>query len=193
MSRLRHASAVLLVCAFASTAHADPHKKSKAHAKHAKPAAAQTVDAPPPPAANEAPPPPSIPTDAGVPIVARDNDKPTTSLPAEHTPRLEMKVEPPAGRGVLLAILTSRPLRSVSIPETSKTMERIEAIDFIAGLAEEFNRNLVVEGPPRPHSGGPAVKPFMPTWRRASGPVSGPSISSAPVSGSMRGLSASRR
>lgn len=98
MSLFRHASLVLLLCAFALSAHADAHKKSKARAKPPKPAAAQTVDAPPPAAAGgAAPTPPSLATDAGVPIVARDNEKPTTSLPAEHTPRLEMKVEPPNG------------------------------------------------------------------------------------------------
>ena len=98
MSRLRHVPALLFVCAFALTAHADTHKKPKARAKHAKPDTAQTVDEPPPPAAGLAAPTPtpSLTTDAGAPVVGRE-DKPTTSLPAEHTPRLEMKVEPPNG------------------------------------------------------------------------------------------------
>jgi hypothetical protein len=95
MSRLRHASAALLVCAFALTAHADAHKKTKARTKHPKPAATETVEeAPPPSAAGPVAP---ITGDAGVPSVAPGNEKPASSLPAEHTPKLEMKVEPPNG------------------------------------------------------------------------------------------------
>jgi hypothetical protein len=91
MSALRYVWAVLLVSALALTAHADSPKK-KARAKHHKAAATAQAGA----AAPLAEPPPLA--DAGTaPAVAKDDDKPTTSLPVEHTPKLELSVEPPNG------------------------------------------------------------------------------------------------
>jgi hypothetical protein len=72
----------------------------------------------------------------------------------------EMKVAAPTGRGLLVAVLTEQPLPSVSTPATPKTMERLDAIDFIAELAEEFDRDLAVQGPAPPRGWSIVMKPY---------------------------------
>jgi hypothetical protein len=94
--RLRHAWAGLLVCALALSAHADaPHKKKRA--KHYKPAAVQTAGAAAPAAvgdqADDAAPGPAA---AGAPAAPAE-EKRAPSLSEEHTPKLELRVEPPNG------------------------------------------------------------------------------------------------
>src|SRR5262245_21664150 len=72
----------------------------------------------------------------------------------------EFKVEPPTGPGLLLAMLTEQPLKSIPTPDAPTTMERTAAIDYIAELAEELNRDLVVTGPARPRAWSVATKPY---------------------------------
>jgi secreted trypsin-like serine protease len=72
----------------------------------------------------------------------------------------EFKVEPPTGRGLLLALLTDQALKSIPTPDTPMTMGRTAAIDYIAELAEELNRDLVVTGPARPRAWSVATKPY---------------------------------
>jgi Domain of unknown function (DUF4384) len=72
----------------------------------------------------------------------------------------EFKVEPPAGRGLLLALLTEQPLKSIQTPDMPTTIERAAAIDYIAELAEELSRDLVVTGPARPRAWSVATKPY---------------------------------
>lgn len=105
MSRLRQASLALLVCAFAANAQADVHKKSKARAKHHKPAAAQTAPEAQPPQAEQGPQAPPPAAGAAAPGAPADDtaaapaseEKPASALPPEHTPALELRVEPPNG------------------------------------------------------------------------------------------------
>ena len=99
MSTRRYAWLGLLLCAFALPAHADTPKKHKPAAarQHTPPADAGLPAAPgvnkdskdSKAAALTVP-------DAGA-VPAKSDEKPTTSLPAEHTPRLEMRVEPANG------------------------------------------------------------------------------------------------
>jgi secreted trypsin-like serine protease len=72
----------------------------------------------------------------------------------------EFKVEPPSGRGLLVALLTDQALKSIPTPDTPMTMGRTAAIDYIAELAEELNRDLVVTGPARPRAWSVATKPY---------------------------------
>ena len=72
----------------------------------------------------------------------------------------EFKVEPPTGRGLLVALLTDQALKSIPTPDTPMTMGRTAAIDYIAELAEELNRDLVVTGPARPRAWSVATKPY---------------------------------
>lgn len=92
---LRNVWAGLLVCALALTAHADaPHKKSKR--KHHKPAAAQEAQAgaaaPEPPAATDQ----AVAAGAPAPAAPAEETRAPTLSP-EHTPKLELRVEPPNG------------------------------------------------------------------------------------------------
>jgi hypothetical protein len=72
----------------------------------------------------------------------------------------EFKVEPPTGRGLLVALLTDEPLKSIPTPDMPLTMERTAAIDYIAQLAEELNRDLIVTNPARPRGWSVATKPY---------------------------------
>jgi secreted trypsin-like serine protease len=72
----------------------------------------------------------------------------------------EMKVEAPTGTGLLVAVLSERPIRSVSVPDAPRTMERAAAIDFISQLAEELDRDLVVQGQQRLRGWSVAMKPY---------------------------------
>jgi hypothetical protein len=72
----------------------------------------------------------------------------------------EMKVEPPAGKGLLVAVLSERPLRSVPIPDLPKAMDRMDAVDFISGLANELERDLVVQGPARAPGWSVVMRPY---------------------------------
>jgi len=72
----------------------------------------------------------------------------------------EFKVEPPTGRGLLVALLTDQALKSIPTPDTPMTMGRTAAIDYIAKLAEDLDRDLVVTGPARPRAWSVATKPY---------------------------------
>lgn len=90
--RVRNVWASFLVCAIALTAHADaPHKRTK-RGKHKAPAAQQAQAGAAAPVAEQAPPAAGAPASA-----APAEEKPAPTLAPEHTPRLELRVEPPNG------------------------------------------------------------------------------------------------
>jgi secreted trypsin-like serine protease len=74
---------------------------------------------------------------------------------------LEFKTEPPYGEGVLVAILSAEPLKSVSLPELPKAMERNEALDFLAGLTTELRQNLEINGVTQPRDWSLAKKTYQ--------------------------------
>jgi secreted trypsin-like serine protease len=58
----------------------------------------------------------------------------------------EWEIEPPAGEGRVIAILSKEPLRSVSVPEKPTTLEAGASGDFVAKIAEELLREPVIAG-----------------------------------------------
>ncbi|EGP09592.1 putative serine protease [Bradyrhizobiaceae bacterium SG-6C] len=56
----------------------------------------------------------------------------------------DIKVEPPIGEGLLVAILSEKPLQSVPLPDVPKTMDRPEALEYFSKLTGELSRDLQV-------------------------------------------------
>lgn len=54
----------------------------------------------------------------------------------------EFKVDPPFGQGVLLAILSSKPLTSVKLTDVPKQMETAETLEYMANIVDELKRDL---------------------------------------------------
>lgn len=54
----------------------------------------------------------------------------------------EFKVDPPFGEGFLLAILSSKPLTSVSLSDLPKAMEQVESLEYMANIVGELKRDL---------------------------------------------------
>ena len=50
------------------------------------------------------------------------------------------KLDPPAGDGLLVALLSDEPLKSIPIPELPHSMERSAAIDYVVALADELRK-----------------------------------------------------
>lgn len=77
----------------------------------------------------------------------------------------EFTVEPPVGEGLLVAILSEQPIRSVPLPEMPMSVVGMAGIvDYITTLSAELNRNLVVEGkPPQLRGWSVAVKRYRVT------------------------------
>jgi secreted trypsin-like serine protease len=61
--------------------------------------------------------------------------------------------DPPAGEGMLVAILSADPLKSVPLPNAPTTMSRAEALDFLTKVSDELGRAIEVVGT------GPAAAP----------------------------------
>jgi secreted trypsin-like serine protease len=61
----------------------------------------------------------------------------------------EFRTEPPSGEGLLVAILSADPMKSISLPESPRTMEGTEALEFVSGLTTELRQNLEVDGAAR--------------------------------------------
>jgi secreted trypsin-like serine protease len=74
----------------------------------------------------------------------------------------EFTVEPPTGEGLLVAILSDQPIRSIPLPELPRPIEGTnQIISYITALSAELNRNLVVDGkPPVPRGWSVAVKRY---------------------------------
>jgi secreted trypsin-like serine protease len=54
--------------------------------------------------------------------------------------------DPPAGEGMLVAILSADPLKSVPLPSAPTTMSRAEALDFLTRIVDELGRSIEVVG-----------------------------------------------
>jgi secreted trypsin-like serine protease len=72
----------------------------------------------------------------------------------------EFRTEPPLGDGLLLAILSADPLKSVAVPDAPKTMNKDEALAYFAGLTGELNRDLEVSGVEKPRDWSFATQPY---------------------------------
>jgi secreted trypsin-like serine protease len=72
----------------------------------------------------------------------------------------EFRTEPPFGEGLLLAILSADPLKSVPLPDAPKTMNKDEALGYFAGLTGELNRDLEVSGVEKPRDWSFATQPY---------------------------------
>jgi len=58
----------------------------------------------------------------------------------------ELTADPPSGDGLLVAILSAEPLKSVSLPNAPRTMSRAEALDFLTKVTDELGRSIEVVG-----------------------------------------------
>jgi secreted trypsin-like serine protease len=54
--------------------------------------------------------------------------------------------DPPAGEGLLVAILSTDPLKSVALPNGPATMNRDEALDYLSKVTDELGRSIEVVG-----------------------------------------------
>jgi secreted trypsin-like serine protease len=54
--------------------------------------------------------------------------------------------DPPAGEGMLVAILSADPLKTVPLPSVPTTMSRDEALDFLTKVTDELGRSIEVVG-----------------------------------------------
>jgi secreted trypsin-like serine protease len=57
----------------------------------------------------------------------------------------EFKTEEPVGEGKLVAILSKKPLKSVSVSELPKSLTGAEAMDFLANLTGELRQDLELQ------------------------------------------------
>jgi hypothetical protein len=58
----------------------------------------------------------------------------------------QFTADPPSGEGLLVAILSAEPLKSVSLPSAPATLSRDEALDFLTKVTEELGRSIEVIG-----------------------------------------------
>jgi secreted trypsin-like serine protease len=80
--------------------------------------------------------------------------------PANPYEGFEFQTEPPFGEGLLLAILSADPLKSVSTPDAPKTMNKDEALAYFAGLTADLNRDLEVSGVEKSRDWSFATQPY---------------------------------
>jgi hypothetical protein len=69
-------------------------------------------------------------------------------------------VEPPLGNGVLLAILSSRPLASVNVSDLPKPMEKAEALEYMANIVGELKRDLSLSTEAKTQDWSFVAKPY---------------------------------
>jgi secreted trypsin-like serine protease len=55
-------------------------------------------------------------------------------------------VDPPSGEGLLVAILSAEPLKSVSLPSAPTALSRAEALDYLTRITDELGRSIEVVG-----------------------------------------------
>jgi secreted trypsin-like serine protease len=68
----------------------------------------------------------------------------------------KFSADPPAGEGLLVAILSAEPLKSVALPSGPTTMGRDEALDFLTKITDELGRSIEVVGVGPAPAPGPA-------------------------------------
>jgi secreted trypsin-like serine protease len=90
-----------------------------------------------------------------VPVVVPDPRNPYEGF--------EFTIDPPGGEGKLVAILSDRPLQSISpIPEFPKTLQGSDAgIEFFSNLTQDLQRDVVVDGVARKASWSFAIKTYQ--------------------------------
>jgi hypothetical protein len=66
--------------------------------------------------------------------------------PANPFEGFQFTAQPPAGDGLLIAILSAEPLKSVSLPSGPKTLSQTEALDFLSKVTDELGRSIEVVG-----------------------------------------------
>jgi|SRR5579871_3658330 len=71
--------------------------------------------------------------------------------PAKPYEGFDFEVDPPAGQGLLVAILSDQPIKWLKNPAKPRSFEsRAEALGFIAAIADALARDLEVEGRDKP-------------------------------------------
>lgn len=69
----------------------------------------------------------------------------------------QFTVDPPAGEGLLVAILSAEPLKSMTMPSAPQTLSRAEALDYLTKVTDELSRAIEIV-PVGPAAGtGPAA------------------------------------
>lgn len=76
--------------------------------------------------------------EAGRPVTVPDPKNPYEGF--------ELTADPPSGEGLLVAILSAEPLKSVSLPSAPTTFSRAEALDFLTKVTDELGRSIEVVG-----------------------------------------------
>ncbi len=74
--------------------------------------------------------------EAGRRLVVPDPDNPYEGF--------EFKAEPPTGEGFLLAILSAKPLTSVTLPDLPKAMEKADSLEYMSSIVDELKRDLTL-------------------------------------------------
>jgi hypothetical protein len=72
----------------------------------------------------------------------------------------EFTADPPSGEGLLVAILSTEPLQSASLPNAPTTLSRAEALDYLAKITDELGRSIEVVGVSRPRDWSFATKTY---------------------------------
>jgi secreted trypsin-like serine protease len=72
----------------------------------------------------------------------------------------EFKVDPPFGPGVLLAILSSKPLTSVNLTDVPKQMETAETLEYMANIVDELKRDLSISSDASAQDWSFVTKPY---------------------------------
>ncbi len=72
----------------------------------------------------------------------------------------EFTADPPSGEGLLVAILSTEPLKSASLPNAPTTLSRAEALDYLAKITDELGRSIEVVGVGKPRDWSFATKTY---------------------------------
>jgi secreted trypsin-like serine protease len=68
----------------------------------------------------------------------------------------EFSIDPPAGEGLLVAILSAEPLKSVSMPSGPTELSQTEALEYITKITDELSRSIEIV-PVGPAGAGPTA------------------------------------
>jgi hypothetical protein len=72
----------------------------------------------------------------------------------------EFTADPPSGEGLLVAILSAEPLKSVSLPSTPSPLSRAEALDYLARITDELGRSTEALGIGKPRDWSFATRTY---------------------------------
>ena len=72
----------------------------------------------------------------------------------------ELTADPPSGEGLLVAILSAEPLKSVSLPSAPTAFNRAEALDFLTKVTDELGRSIEVVGVGKQRDWSFATRPY---------------------------------